>query len=564
VGPNGSAYLTCNTASEGTNVTGLEPVTAAGGSALPASVAPANGDVATRPCDGAVPWTSDAAQSSLVIDAGERGAVWDRFYERGVAADHANTLLATAWGRNAQNALKKGHDLAGFQYARFHGILNGDIGVYTENAGVPVYDWARFDQVYDAVVTAGMRAVVEIGFTPPPMASDPAASLHWYNNLPANKSTPKDWTKWRDFMAAIVQHLESRYGADEIRDNWFFEIWNESSWMYSLGEAGYPELYDQTVRGLLAGDPLIKVGGPAGSAASSLEQIPTLVNQSRSTGIKLDFLSWHRYGNDGNATNFADANGMLAYFDELNGVIASTGFTGLSINDEWGPSYDANVIRDNEVTASFVAKTVHLMGTESRYPPPFMFGYWTISDLYEEFDTGNNLAYREGNYGLLLKGDPRYPASFDVEKPAFNAFRLLHMLGDVRISSAGGTTADGVNALATVSADNSAVQVLVYNHVNGGAADSATSSLVQLTVNNLPLSGSLSVRHYLVDRSHSNSYRTWVDLGRPPQPSEAQWTQLSESAQLCYYQASATPVGSSWTITYPQNVYGVSLFVLTR
>jgi hypothetical protein len=67
----------------------------------------------------------------------------------------------------------------------------------------------------------------------------------------------------------------------------------------------------------------------------------------------------------------------------------------------------------------------------------------------------------------------------------------------------------------------------------------------------------------MVDRSHSNSYRTWVDLGKPAQPSEGEWTQLSESGQLCYYQASATPVENSWTITYPQNVYGVSLFVLT-
>jgi hypothetical protein len=234
------------------------------------------------------------------------------------------------------------------------------------------------------------------------------------------------------------------------------------------------------------------------------------------------------------------------------------------MNDEWGPCYDANVIRDNEVSASFIAKTVHLIGTNPSHAPPFMFGYWTISDLYEEFDTGNNLAYREGNYGLLLKGDPRYPVSFDLEKPAFNAFRLLHLLGDVQVSTSGGTTADGVNAVATVSTDNSAVQILVYNHVNGGAADSSASSLVELAVNNLPFTGPLSVRHYMVDRSHSNSYHRWVDQGKPAQPSEAEWTLLSEAGQLCYYEASMAPAANSWTITYPQNVYGVSLFVLSQ
>ena len=47
-------------------------------------------------------------------------------------------------------------------------------------------------------------------------------------------------------------------------------------------------------------------------------------------------------------------------------------------------------------------------------------------DLYEENDTGTNTAFRGGNFGLLLKGDPQIATSFDVAKPAFNAFRLLH------------------------------------------------------------------------------------------------------------------------------------------
>ena len=29
-----------------------------------------------------------------------------------------------------------------------------------------------------------------------------------------------------------------------------------------------------------------------------------------------------------------------------------------------------------------------------------MYGYWTLSDIYEEMNTGSALAYREGNYGL--------------------------------------------------------------------------------------------------------------------------------------------------------------------
>lgn len=572
VGPTGSSFLTCDSPGTG-GTTSTGGASANGGKSSSAGGAVATGGTTsaggvggtnTTTCGGAAPWTTGTGQVQLTVDASKKGSAWSRYYETGVAADHANTVLLTAWGRNIQNALKKGHDEAGFQYARFHGILDSDIGVYTEDAsGNPVYVWTRFDAVYDALVAAGMRPILEISFMPPPLASDPTATFQWYNGAPANKSPPKDWTKWKNFMTALVQHLETRYGAAEVRNNWYFEIWNESSWMYSLGEAGYPALYNNTVTGLLAGDPQIKVGGPAASAASSLEQIPTLVSYTKSNNLKLDFVSWHRYANDDTQTDYADANAMLTYFEKLSGVIAGTGFKGISLNDEWGGCYDANVSRDSEVSASFIAKTVHLLGTDAKYPPPFMFGYWTISDLYEEINTGTNTAYREGNFGLLLKGDSRYPVSFDVAKPAFNAFRLLHMLGDTALTTTGGTTSDGVNVAATISNDNSAVQILIYNHVNGGAGNSASPSMVQLTVNNLPFTAAnISVKHYMVDRTHSNSYQSWVSLGKPAQPSQTQWTQLSQAAELCYY--STTASSNSWTVTYPQNVYGVSLIVLSE
>ena len=109
-------------------------------------------------------------------------------------------------------------------------------------------------------------------------------------------------------------------------------------------------------------------------------------------------------------------------------------------------------------------------------PAPSAYGYWALSDLYEEINTGAATAFRQGNYGLLLKGDPQIPESFDVAKPSFNAFRLLHMMGDQQLGVTGGTTADGVGAAATRSADGSAVQVIVYNHVDGGQADASQSS----------------------------------------------------------------------------------------
>src|SRR4029077_8315228 len=115
---------------------------------------------------------SGAATVTLAVDAGTAVRPWNRFYEKAVAVDHAHTLLCTAYGRNAQNALRKAHAQAGFQYARFHGIFNDDVGVYSEDAsGAPVYDWSSVDAIYDAVVAAGVRPLLELHITPAGLAS---------------------------------------------------------------------------------------------------------------------------------------------------------------------------------------------------------------------------------------------------------------------------------------------------------------------------------------------------------------------------------------------------------
>jgi xylan 1,4-beta-xylosidase len=517
------------------------------------------------PCTDAPPWTTTGTPGvQLHVDAGAPGAPWNRFYETAVASDHANTLLCTAWGRNIQNALRKAHAQAGFGYVRFHGILDRDIGVYSEDAsGAPVYSWTRLDAVYDAIVAAGMRPVVELSFMPAAMASTgQRLTALWYNGASPTISPPKDWTKWETLMAQIVTHLEGRYGASEVRNNWYFEVWNEPSWMYSLGDNGYVELYTHTQAGLVQGDPQVKVGGPAGSSGESAWLDAQLIVSAQTSGLKLDFISYHRYGND--VAPGLDANGMQTFHQSIVSLLQKNNFTGKIIEDEFGPSSVADLSRDTEASASFIAKTVHLIGTDPTFAPPWSYAYWAVSDLYEEINTGTATAYREGNFGLMLKGDPAIAESFDVAKPAFNAFRLLHRMGATQLPVTGGTTGDGVNAAATLSADGQTVQVLLYNHVlgqpgdAGALADPTQSTLVSLTVDHVP-AGAAHVRHFIVDHTHANSHTAWVSMNKPAQPTQSQWVTLRDSAELCYYPQAPTLTTTSWSVMFPQNVYSASL-----
>jgi xylan 1,4-beta-xylosidase len=533
-------------------------------------------------CGDAPPWaTTGTPAVTLTVDASSPGASWSRFYEGAVATDHANTILSGAWGRNAQSALKKGHDEAGFRYARFHGILNRDIAVYPATAPAlatetPAYDWTRFDQVYDAIMAAGMRPIVEISFTPPALASVATQILSqlWYGGISPNISKPtpttdQGWSHWQKFMADIVTHLEDRYGAAEVRDHWYFEVWNESTWMYAGGAAGYNELYYNTAKGLLAGDPAIKVGGPADSGGNSPYSIPSLIDFVRTqSDIKLDFISYHHYGKDSGPN--ADAGGFVNFKKSLLAMIASKNFTGEIINDEWGPGYDPELSRDTEAAASFIAKSIAFIGNDPTPPMPTMYGYWTLSDIYEEINTGSALAYREGNYGLLLKGDPNIPVSFDLAKPAFNAFRMLHMMTDTIVPVTGGIAAatdNGVGAVATLSADGNAIQILVYNHVNNFDIStwetmSQESTLVSLAVHDLPFPPT-HVTHYVVDHTRSNSHTVWSAMGKPLAPSADQWATLRDASELCFYETNVSG-GSSWTAMFPQNTYSVSLIELRR
>ena len=253
--------------------------------------------------------------------------------------------------------------------------------------------------------------------------------------------------------------------------------------MYGPGAAGYNELYYNTAIGLMAGDPQVKIGGPADSGGNSPYSIPSLIDFAKAhTDIKLDFISYHRYGQDSPAEDVAtratsSTSRTTLYDDDRRQGLhrrAHQRRVGLRATI---PSCRATPRRP---PASSPSRSTSSAPTRRRALPT-MYGYWTLSDIYEEMNTGSATAYREGNYGLLLKGDPNIPASFDVAKPAFNAFRLLHMMTDTIVPVTGGhrrprpTTASARSprspATATRSRSSSTTtSTLRHRHLGGDVA----------------------------------------------------------------------------------------------
>src|SRR3954451_23962172 len=102
----------------------------------------------------------------------------------------------------------------GFEYMRFHGLLNEEMHVVKAGAdGELTYDWSNIDRVYDFLVRdLKIRPIVELGFMPEPLTSGKQTIFWWKGNV----TPPKSYDQWARLIEQLTRHLTERYGADEV------------------------------------------------------------------------------------------------------------------------------------------------------------------------------------------------------------------------------------------------------------------------------------------------------------------------------------------------------------
>src|SRR5690349_9622339 len=136
-----------------------------------------------------------AGAATITVDASKQTAGNPRFW---VASVGTGTASLTLRG-DLQTHYKIANREIGAMRVRGHGVLNDDMGIY-KSAGS--YDWTKFDTYLNAIVSAGMRPIMELDFMP--------TALSTSGN---SRNPPKDYTAYKNFIQALVQHCVDKYGA---------------------------------------------------------------------------------------------------------------------------------------------------------------------------------------------------------------------------------------------------------------------------------------------------------------------------------------------------------------
>jgi xylan 1,4-beta-xylosidase len=140
-----------------------------------------------------------------------------------------------------------------------------------------------------------------------------------------------------------------------------------------------------------------------------------------------------------------------------------------------------------------------------------MMSYWTFSDVFEEQGVIKTPFY--GGFGLV--------AEDGIPKPSYDAFRLLHELGNERLSAP-------VNeALVTRRSDGTLV-IAAWNFVEPNTAGS--DKTITFELKGVPDGAHAAIR--CVDAEHGDTLAAWKAMGSPKYPTRQQVEALQRAAEI--------------------------------
>ncbi len=458
------------------------------------------------------------ATVQIRVDAQAAGTPFPHFWETMFGSGRASLSLRDDYRKD----LDAVREATGLSYIRFHGIFDHDVGMVNRDPDGSIrYNFSYIDQIYDGLLEHGVKPFIELGFMPPALTSDPnELQEFWYH---PNRAPPKNYAEWDAMITAFARHLVARYGIDEVA-SWYFEVWNEPNIGFWAGEpkqSTYYTLYDHTARALKAVNPRLRVGGPATAQGAWATDF---LAHTKKNNVPVDFLSTHVYGDD-TAQNVFHSDEHIPRrdmvcrtVDKVHKEILASPYPQMPlVFSEYNASY-ANLpnVTDTVFMGPWMANTIRECAGKIQ-----IMSYWSFSDVFEEQGIVRNPFY--GGFGLI--------AARRIPKPAFNAFAMLHKLGDRQLKS------DSDSALVT-RRDDGTVVLALWNYAPpvGDTASytpgkpRGTNRHFSVDVRNLAAGAHATV--WRLDENHGNAVAAFDQMGRPDFPSRAQIAALRKAGEM--------------------------------
>ncbi len=429
----------------------------------------------------------------------------------------------------------------------------GSTNVYTEGAdGTPIYDFTITDRIFDALVAAHVRPLVEIGFMPEALSTHPEPYRHDFPKgdiFTGWSYPPNDETKWSKLVAAYAAHMRDRYGKQV--DTWLWEVWNEPDIGYWHGTPEeFDRLYDLSASAIRSALPKARIGGPEVTGVSDrsevflrqfLEHCAHGVNAATgATGAPLDFISYHPKG----SAKFVDGHVIMSVGTQLRSV--DHGMRVIASFPEWKNTPIILGESDPEGCGA-------CQGNQLGYRNGPLYGVSVAEATMRTYELARK-------YGLTVEGAVTWAFEFEdqpafagfralatngIDKPVLNVFRLFGMLGAgkpgaawVMTESSGAVPLDAiVKQSVTQSPDVSAVatrngaevDVLVWNYHDVDLP--APAAHVHLDIDGLP-EKTAQLTEYRMDATHGNSYAAWQQIGSPAHPAPSDIDKISTLSPL--------------------------------
>lgn len=426
------------------------------------------------------------------------------FWEHTVGSDHAPIALRADW----QSQLQRCHKELGFQYVRFHGLLSDDMGTVILEKNKLLYSFFNADQVFDFLLSIGMKPFVELSFMPTALASGSRTVF----NYAANVTPPKDYKQWAKLITLLISHWVDRYGVVEVK-KWFFEVWNEPNLksFWSGTQRDYFRLYRYTAEAIKKADASFRVGGPA---TAKSEWIEDFVDYCARNKVPADFISTHLYPTD---SFESEEETTMQLFKSQRGIMREKAqdtrrqARGKPVYyTEWNSSSDPrDPLHDEPYAAAFAVSTImEARGLVEGY------SFWTFSDIFEE-NYFPSLPFH-GGFGLVnLHGIP---------KPTYRSFELLHQLGRQQFF------VDGLHETVDcfVVGNDSSVTILLTNHTTPGHSIETEEVEIHLQGALEPITAHVQ----RIDEEHANPKLVWEEMGQPEYLTRQEVEHLYEASRL--------------------------------